>query len=93
MNLLITADLVETDSEYNINADFPGVENLDISMQDIFLTSQDRSYGKIFLPVNADMDHGVAMFRKFPKILAGTAIKKLIVSMRSRLREFQENPS
>jgi HSP20 family molecular chaperone IbpA len=38
MNLLITADLVETDSEYNINADFPGVENLDISMQDIYLT-------------------------------------------------------
>jgi HSP20 family protein len=54
-----------------------------------FVHSSDRSYGKvqrkILLPINADVDHGVAKFRNgvltisFPKILAGTAIKKLIV--------------
>jgi HSP20 family molecular chaperone IbpA len=35
---LMSADLTESDKEYNVHVDLPGVEDLDISIQDRVLT-------------------------------------------------------
>ena len=52
---LMAADLIETDTDFHIHADLPGVENLDISVKDGFLLM--KAERKITHEVDTDLVH------------------------------------
>ena len=53
----MAADLIETDTDFHIHADLPGVENLDISVKDGYLLM--KAERKITHEVDTDLVHSV----------------------------------
>jgi HSP20 family protein len=53
----MAADLIETDTDFHIHADLPGVENLDISVKDGHLLM--KAERKITHEVDTDLVHSV----------------------------------
>eukprot|EP01038_Epipyxis_sp_PR26KG_P003977 gene3977-5699_t len=69
---LMTADLVESDTDYHIHVDLPGVEDLDITIQDGFLTIKaDR---KCVHETNVNKMHSVE--RSYGKVQRSFSIPK-----------------